>query len=112
MGIAYRDPNARYPRELQGRWFSDRRACADPRRDEPAYDAYARMVIMAETQGDRGDEEHVNAVRPLGRNAWAIDASGDAELGVETFTSATYALTRDGFALTANGHRTEWLRCQ
>ena len=30
VGIAYRDPRARYPRELQGRWYDDRRALHRP----------------------------------------------------------------------------------
>ncbi|GJD40340.1 hypothetical protein [Methylobacterium bullatum] len=44
--VIYRDPGAEYPRELIGRWFNDRRACRDPKRNQPDYDEYGVLTIL------------------------------------------------------------------
>ena len=77
-GLVYRDPGARYPRELWGRWFDSRRACADPGRDAPDYEGHGVMEIaVSERRGNRAFEfpQCVNAVRRVGERAWQIDGS-------------------------------------
>lgn len=51
-------------------------------------------------------------MRSLGRGNWAIDEIGKSQEEADTFSTSIYTLTRDGFALTANGHRTAWVRCR
>ena len=110
-GIAYRDPQARYPQELHGRFFSDDRACGDPRREDPDYDEYVYTAITAEAQRGRGSEDRVNAVRQIGRGKWAIDEGGKSQEETDTFSTATYTLTREGFAVSVDGRTSRWVRC-
>lgn len=115
--IAYRDPHAMFPRELQGRWFDNRRACTDPRRNEPDYDEHTWMAISTEGRvGSRDYEwpQRINAVRPISRGTWAIDGSHkiDDVTVPEIFQSSTYQLTRDGFVLRQQGRVSEWVRCR
>lgn len=117
FGIVYRDPNARFPQELQGRWFDNRRACADPQRDAADYEEHAVMVIAGqEREGNREFEftQRINGVRRLGAGSWQIDGSHriDAHDVPEIFDSATYTLTRAGLKLTRDGATSAWVRCQ
>lgn len=116
FGIAYRDPNARFPQELQGRWFDNRRACADPQRDAADYEEHAVMAITAqERAGNREFEfpQRINEVRHLGSRSWQIDSSHrvDARDVPEIFGSATYTLTRAGLKLTRDGTTSIWVLC-
>ncbi|WP_156462861.1 hypothetical protein [Methylobacterium sp. Leaf93] len=52
FGLVYRDPQAQYLRELAGRWFDDRRACRDPRRDQPDYAEYGVLTILPQEMSD------------------------------------------------------------
>ena len=115
--VAYRDARAQFPRELQGRWYDDRRACADRRRNEPDYDEHGWMEITAESRvGSRQFEwpQRINAVRTLGQGGLEIDGSHriDDATVPEIFQSNTYRLTRDGFELRQQGHMSEWVRCR
>ena len=115
--LVYRDPRAVFPRELQGRWYDDRRACGDPRRNTRDYDEHGWMVISAEDRvGSREYEwpQRINAVRTVGRGAWEIDGSHriDDVTVPEIFQSSIYQLTRDGFVLRQLGGVSEWVRCR
>ena len=39
FGLVYRDPQAAFPHKLWGRWYDNRRACADPGRIAPDYES-------------------------------------------------------------------------
>lgn len=115
--IAYRDPQAAFPRELAGRWFDDRRACRDPGRNGEDYDEHAVMVIaLAGRTGNREFEfpERANAVRRVDPGSFQIDSSHTVD-GLDTpeiFSTATYTLTRDGLTLTRDGLASKWVRCR
>ncbi|KQO49441.1 hypothetical protein ASF24_09905 [Methylobacterium sp. Leaf86] len=108
FGLVYRDPGAQYPRELVGRWFDDRRACRDPRRNQPDYDEYGVLTISPlERSGTRDFEfpQKINAVRRIGQAAWEVDGShtiDDVE-EPEIFGTTTYTLTRAGLSLRRAG---------
>ncbi|WP_237480597.1 hypothetical protein [Lichenibacterium dinghuense] len=115
--LAYRDPQAAFPRELAGRWFDDRRACRDPGRNGEDYDEHAVMVIApAGRTGNREFEfpERANAVRRVGPGSWQIDSSHTVD-GLdppEILSTATYMLTRDELTLTREGAASKWVRCR
>lgn len=115
--LVYRDPQAAFPRELAGRWFDDRRACRDPRRNGEDYDEHAVMVIApAGRTGNREFEfpERANVVRRVDSGSWQIDSSHTVD-GLdpsEIFSTATYTLTRDGLTLTREGAASKWVRCR
>ncbi|WP_156394169.1 hypothetical protein [Methylobacterium sp. Leaf94] len=115
--IIYRASGAEFPRELQGRWFDNRRACADPNRNKPDYDDHSWMEISAESRvGSREFEftQRINAVRALGRGVWEIDGTHriDDATVPEIFQSSTYRLTLDGFELGQRGQASKWVRCR
>ena len=115
--IAYRDPQAAFPRELAGRWFDDRRACRDPGRNGEDYDEHTVMVIApAEQTGNREFEfpERANAVRRVGPGSWQIDSSHtvDGLDAPEIFSTATYTLTRDGLTISSKEGASKWVRCR
>jgi len=117
FGLVYRDPQAVYPRELWGRWFSNRRACADPERNSADYEEHGVMMITAqERSGNREFEypQRINAIRRVGPKAWQIDGSHriDVQDVPEIFGFATYALTPDGLTLTREGSTSRWVRCR
>ncbi len=116
-GMVYRDPQAVYPRELWGRWFDNRRACADPGRNAEDYEEHGVMMISERERGGNRDFEfpqRINAMRRLGPQAWQIDGSHriDAQDVPEIFGTATYTLTHDGIALTREGAVSRWVRCR
>ncbi len=115
--VVFRDSDAAFPQELRGRWFADRRACADPGHHQDDYEGYAWMEFGPQTRtGTYGYEflERINAVRSAGRGAWEIDSSHriDDATVPEVFQSGTYRLTRDGFVLRQQGQVSEWVRCR
>lgn len=117
FGLVYRDPRAEFPRELRGRWFDDRRACADPQRHAPEYDEHAVMVISSQERGGTRDFEfpqRVDVVRQTGPRSWQIDGSHriDALDVPEVFGTATYTLTPVGLELKRDGVVSVWTRCQ
>ncbi|GJE15613.1 hypothetical protein [Methylobacterium marchantiae] len=115
--VVYRDPGAEYPRELIGRWFNDRRACRDPKRNQPDYDEYGVLTIsLQERTGTRDFEfpQKVNAVRRVGQAAWEVDGShaiDDVEQP-EIFATTTYSLTRGGLSLKRDGTTSSWVQCR
>ncbi|MCC0809021.1 hypothetical protein FPV16_22935 [Methylobacterium sp. W2] len=115
--VVYRDPQARYPRELLGRWFDDRRACRDPQRNQPDYDEYGVLTISPqERSGTRNFEfpQRINAIRRVGQASWEVDGShaiDDVEQP-EIFGTTTYTLTRGGLALKRDGTTSSWVQCR
>lgn len=117
FGLVYRNSQAAYPRELWGRWFDNRRACADPSRNAEDYEEHGVMVISErERSGNREFEftQRINAVRRVGPQSWQIDGSHriDAQDVPEIFASTTYTLTRDGLASTRAGAVSRWMKCR
>lgn len=117
FGLVYRDPEAVFPRDLRGRWFDSRSACADPRRNEDDYEEHGVMVISERERGGNYEFEYpqrINAVRRIKPQSWQIDGSHriDVQDVPEIFGSATYTLTRDGLTLTREGTTSKWVRCR
>nr|WP_137829492.1 hypothetical protein [Methylobacterium sp. L1A1] len=115
--IAFRDSRAAFPQELRGRWFADRRACADPSRHQDNYEGYAWMEFGPQTRTGAYEYEfpqRINAVRAVGRGAWEIDGSHriDDATVPEIFQSSSYRLTRDRLALRQHGRVSDWVRCR
>ncbi|MCJ2084160.1 hypothetical protein [Methylobacterium sp. J-090] len=117
FGLVYRDPQAAFPRELRGRWFDSRRACADPQRNAPDYEGNETLIISPqERTGNRTFEyaQRVNAVRRVGPRAWEVDGThriNDPEL-LDFFGMETYTLTRDGLTLGSGRTASRWVRCR
>jgi len=68
------------------------------------------MQITAEAVLGRGSEERLNAIRQVGRAAWAIDDSGKSHEETENFSTATYTLTQQGISI-GSSTKFAWLRC-
>lgn len=115
-GLVYRDPRAQYPRALWGRWFSDPRACIDPRRNQHDSDEYVWSEISERTERSRDSTDTLSAVRQAGRDTWLIDATSPSQEEALNFSSMLYTVTRNGLETRAgdakNGGRTaRWVRC-
>lgn len=117
IGLVYHDPQAAFPRDLWGRWFDGRRACADPGRNAADYEEHGVMDISAGERGGNRDLEYsqrINAVRRVAPQSWQVDGSHrvDAQDAPEIFDTATYTLTRDGLTLTRQDETSKWVRCR
>lgn len=115
-GLIYRDPRAQYPRELWGRWFSDPRACTDPRRNKSDYDEYVWSEISERAERSRDSTDTLSAVRQVGRDTWLIDATSPSQEEALNFSSMVYTMTRNGLETRAgdakSGRRaSRWVRC-
>lgn len=116
IGVVYRDPQAEFPRELRGRWFDSRRACADPRRNALDYEEHGVLnIARQERTGNREFEfrQRINSVRRVGPQSWQVYGSHriDAADEPEIFTTTTYTLTRDGLSMGQNSSQV-WLQCR
>lgn len=114
--LVYRDPHAQYPRALWGRWFSDPRACTDPRRNQPDYDEYVWSEISERAERSRDSTDTLSAVRQAGRDTWLIDATSPSQEEALNFSSMLYTATRNGLEIRANEPKnntrpTRWIRC-
>ncbi len=115
FGLVYRERDAAFPKELQGRWFSSARACVDLNHNKRGYEKHS-VIEIAERSSSGNDEEgfveRVNVVRRIGAQAWQIDTSHtvDGQDG-EIFSTATYTLTRNGLKI-GLGKSQNWVSCR
>ena len=116
FGLVYRDPRAQYPRALWGRWFSDPRACTDPRRNQPNYDEYVWTEISERTDRSRGREDTISTIQQVGRASWMIGYTMSIHGQPFRLASFTFSLTNRGLEIRPNAAKrsdevTPWVRC-
>lgn len=110
LGTVFRDPGAQFPREMQGVWFTDPKACADRRRNDPDYAAERRIVVQPRRLDGYEYHESANIVRQTGPSTWALDVSWSGE-GEEGQSTVSYSVTREGLSVVSSERRMRWVRC-